>query len=555
MTIRVEDYFKPVNKNLDRHEKNMVIALRNEINDLRTVGEQYDFVKTRRQDPAALEFDRRVFGFSKQAVIFDPNAIERNRLNEYYKNICDEVEFEDEFSKQKRKRFKKKVYITIFCSIFGAIFSLFQTVNKYGGLLGATTFFRHTPFRICTVDLENSSPTYTKSLVDDKGITRYIPGNGWDYSGYEQQREDIINGIVPDEDHPLIAFTSEMYSGLEESRGVGTFRKLGKTNSKSTIDPQSDYVIVMRWEYMPFYIEMPDGEEQRPSRYPNADSVSFASDVGLAVIDQDYKDWLAKQKFIIFNPTNHKSVICEPGDGTKDVLWGGKNVQPLGLLSGPAIEDLDYDVDSGIELEVYFVPPELGDISTGMVTPQMDLTSDGCNISFGIGVGNVLPGVTGGNPDADVSGINNGIVSTGSGDSWMDTITPEYKALLQKYGFWPDKDMCTACASYSSIMLCERYGDITPTASTANLLNQLINNPNYINLGMYKDNHEGLVAGTVLIRKPGNGYEFGHTGIYAGAGGTGVEGKDFISASLGSRGPKPNRKLYGQDTMYMFVRK
>lgn len=574
--IRIEDYFISESQFLKKPtstERNNLYMFRDELNRCITVQDQVNLIKEWRGDNLNVIFDRQVLGIDRFAVVYPYSNRELNKVVKY--QIKTQKEKEEAEQGQEIKNKKKTPLIRFLIklakpvSIIGAVISLLATFWKYGGYVGAAFgivgLLHSTPFGHCLINLDTYEMAYTKSLVDNSGAIRFIPGNGFQYGGYEEEREKIINGyyeespkdlnndgdtddgLEEDHYHKYKNFTTADWVLPEEQRGIGTFGELNMSNMRlNDLDPQCDYVISMRWEYMPWFINGAsslDAEDPKPSRYEHPDKLTQSVNHPEEPIDADidYCNWLLQQKIIVMNPINNKSVICVPGDD-QSLLWGPANTQRLGLLSKRAIIDLDYDTSSDVELEVYFIPEDIAQIQTGLLDTKMKLYTEGCEYSSLTGINPIPPvGIT---VDGDW-GQNAGVVGSKDTD-WRATISPQYWALLVKYGM-TSKEQATACASYVSIMLAEKYGDIKPTASTANLMNQIKNHPNYTNTGKFTSVND-LQPGAILLRTNGNGYKYGHTYIY-----TGDSPYNAISASLNSHGPVYTNVGGGKSDQLMFV--
>lgn len=130
----------------------------------------------------------------------------------------------------------------------------------------------------------------------------------------------------------------------------------------------SDMYIIMRWEYMDYTVDA--------NGIVTSKTAKSSEDI------RNYKNWLKKQKIIVFNPTSKKYVVLQPkiaeGDGTSDLVWGPDDTNYIAEISEGAAKILGFggsDATMGnattiensyTQLGYYFVPEDtqVGSVSS-----------------------------------------------------------------------------------------------------------------------------------------------------------------------------------------------
>lgn len=410
--FNLEDYFVELDENslrrLNNFERQKLVEFRNTLNSKETVQEQALFVEEWRAIPKNRQWDEEIFGIPEDGKLRREyfTSTQNNQYYKYHRSNLDQyadkgirdengnIEKTNKLSKLKDLPAKILSGLKIFM-ICVAVFAIFNLVIYIGG--GLTGQFGKTPFQTCepgasAPEGDYSSSTFTKTMKDSSGIERKLPGNCWDYEGYDELRETDLDHI----------YKSEDYRKDDADRGNGCFYPEDFAWETTDVDTNEDYVVNMRWEYCGFYIEAPNyWSRQGGSSYYEHDDLVLPATGGYrrrssrkgsprgydhAVPNGGYDDayfsWLINQKILVVNPVNGKACICQIGDPTiQDANWGPGLTRRLGGLSQLAIDYLEYNYDDGsIELETYFVNVENPeDIATGPYAGSFVFSnSNGC---------------------------------------------------------------------------------------------------------------------------------------------------------------------------------
>lgn len=356
--IRIETYFEILdNSSLRPKDRTRLNNMRDTLSSFSYIEQQIEFIVKWRSYKENIEFDFRVFGISRNAIISrdlvdNHNKTRSTNIGVRNKNWSgrQEIEFdfpededsnnsENEKENQKTNDQPNKKKFSLFNPFLLLIILLvFLIVNIGLYVYGYISSLGSSPFKL------------EEGRILKGGEVLGSPFNN--IEGFSKEKD----GYKMPVDYALAVslgydYTGQNYEGPDDLRGIGIYASEDFAWDGTDQFSRDNYAVAGRWEHWSYTIEN--------NKWPNHALYGNKSPDGVRTsginpvytdCDSEYYSWLLNQKVLVVNPKNLKAVICMVGNGVTDTNWGGSPLSsgPLGL-SYKAQKALGFKVDSEMD--------------------------------------------------------------------------------------------------------------------------------------------------------------------------------------------------------------
>lgn len=314
-------------------------------------------------------------------------------------------------------------------------------------------------------------PSKFAKVITVNGKQLKLPGQAWNYKGYDQYRTNSSHIFYPDD-----------YLLGDESRGIGAFIEedySGKCADGHSYISSQHYGVVMRWEYVGFHVSGPD-------RFRNslgADEAKHNDHIATNVISGHGKSpapW--GQRVLVYNPKNGKACVCQPND------WGPGPSARFGGLSEKAYKYLSPTVSNHTKPDEYLQAWFCVDKNTPLGPINFDPNSGGS-------------GQSSSNPSSGGSNRSS-LPKSSNGHTGQDVVDEAMKYLGNPY-VWGGESLTNGCdCSGFTMLIYRKFGYSLPHSSSGQRSKGKKVNPD----------EKDMLPGDIIC------YD-GHVAIYDGKGG------------------------------------
>lgn len=354
--ILIETYFESIEIPLNSKDRLKVQKIRDSINYFKEKEKQVEFIINWRSRRENIEFDYRVFGISRTAIISRTLVDSNNEVKSSIKgqrnknwNNLRSAEIEDFIKENKEKKDKdrsesepeekkRSVFnpLILWISLGVAVFVLFLNIGFY--LYGFISSSGETPFVLSEGRILKGGEILNTPYLEIEGFSKVK-------DGYKLPMDYALARSMGYE------YTGQNYEGPDDLRGIGIYSSEDFAWGGSDTFSRENYAVAGRWEHWTYTVEK--NKWPSHSNYGNK-SVDGVKTTGINPVyknfDENQYSWLLDQKVLVVNPDNGKAVICMVGNGQNDTNWGGSPLSsgPLGL-SYLAQVALGFKVDSSMD--------------------------------------------------------------------------------------------------------------------------------------------------------------------------------------------------------------
>lgn len=403
MYFHIEDYFTmDPPGNFSKSEIKEFNKVREDLNSFKTVKEQVAYINSRRSSLANRKIDHMYYGIPINAELDKKRYSESSTSeeeNKYWNGASKSASIKDA-AKIQGKGTLGSLNFALISKVTAIVIVVILIINIIVYAIGAYDSVGKTPFDFCS-DKEGGSSSGGPTNINFDSATKVK-------DGYKIPVDYMVAGA---------GYTGQGYAGPDDTRGIGVFVSEDFVFDGTDSFSKNNYAIASRWEYVSYSVRtnMWPGH----ARYGNGTPDGVDTSKPFKNLDSAQYSWTVKQKVLVHNPENGKSVVCIVGNGVNDANWGGSPLNGVAGLSYKAQEALGFSAgglnggdypgnvrDQGTKLEMWWVDENTQPGPVGGLNSTGGGTTNGTQSEAGAGCGKAGSTLGGGNSsiaDAAVS--------------------------------------------------------------------------------------------------------------------------------------------------------